>query len=60
MKSCYSFEEIKNLQDKIEVKYKSHCNSKVSCKYCQYGAGYTSCVLMFTLDYLNKKGKLNL
>lgn len=59
MKRRYSFEEIKNLQDKIEEKYYSHCNATY-CRECKYGLTDTSCALIFTLDYLNKEGKLKL
>lgn len=59
MKSRYSSKEIKTLQDEVEVKYFSHCNA-THCKVCQYNETDTSCYLMFTLDYLNKKGKLKL
>lgn len=56
-KSRYSYDEIKNLQDKIEEKYYSHCIA-THCKECQYGETDTSCRLMFALDYLNEKGLL--
>lgn len=60
MKSRYSSKEVESLTVEIYQKYISHCHACATCRQCQYGVTDISCTVMFTLDYLNKKGKLKL